>query len=232
MDNRNGVSVGNVGHVLQDASYAECSETFLIYSMQSLAGFGRVSGDSVVLWTDGEPTIEFDPAAFPPAVRNVLESAARLAFHGKPEPESMTGLLIRDVETALRYLMVRGSDWTDPGDDDGPGQDDDDGPDGDGGPMPELAARLSAPSWPVASEPGSCLHVQTETTDPAPVPGYCSRFDMLETCQGCGASRDIEFRSIDGETLIPCSGPGSVSVGPYLGGSRAAGSILARPDPT
>lgn len=52
------VTVGNLGSVIETESYEEAKTVYDEYVWQSSANYGRVAGEWVTLWEDGEPLEE------------------------------------------------------------------------------------------------------------------------------------------------------------------------------
>ncbi len=55
------VIVGNIGRVYEGESYTEAYATYSDYMEMSANGYGRAANEPVTLWTDSEPTREFNP---------------------------------------------------------------------------------------------------------------------------------------------------------------------------
>ena len=101
------VTVGNVGQVYSGDSENDALADFSVYCRQSLAGFGRPAGESVVLWIDDEPAKQFEPARMTPAVRALAESVAAFVFIvPRPEPDSLTALHRTAMSEALSALVA------------------------------------------------------------------------------------------------------------------------------
>ncbi len=54
------VTVGNIGRVHDGDSFSEAHAVFKEYVQMSSDGYGRASGEEVVIWEDGEPIDEFE----------------------------------------------------------------------------------------------------------------------------------------------------------------------------
>lgn len=52
------VTVGNLGSVIETESYEEAKATFNEYVELSETQYGRVAGEFVILWENGEPIEE------------------------------------------------------------------------------------------------------------------------------------------------------------------------------
>ncbi len=55
------VIVGNIGRVYEGESYTEAYAIYSDYVVLSANGYGRGAYEPVTLWTDSEPTKEFNP---------------------------------------------------------------------------------------------------------------------------------------------------------------------------
>ena len=61
MKSRYEVVVGNIGTVYQGSDEAEAHEQYRTYINDSTAGYGRVGGETVTLFKNGEIEEEYDP---------------------------------------------------------------------------------------------------------------------------------------------------------------------------
>ncbi len=55
------VIVGNIGRVYEGIDYSDALDAYSDYVAMSANGYGRAANEPVTLWTDAEPTKEFNP---------------------------------------------------------------------------------------------------------------------------------------------------------------------------
>ena len=113
------VTVSNLGEVYAGGNTRAALAEFNRYKRASLDDQGRASAESVTLWTDGEPTREFEPIVYDCELTDTFAGEANYAWVKRATliyaTEPTDRKLVQDAKRALGLTahLCRRNDWHD-----------------------------------------------------------------------------------------------------------------------